>query len=371
MKKRWRWNNETVERSDLDSILDKVVRDLFARGDRPKHRRSGAARPPAKRRRQSFALEAIEPRLLLSADLTYGNPTSVPGDITNPGQISTYISSLTSTTFVLKAEQSGSDLFWNLYGTGLTGTDPETLVLQKQITSASDLDVNIKRDDFGAHNDKISLIDFVGDRLTVNMDSLSALNAQFGGTAIDIDFAGGKDIDIGNLIGIPLPAFLGNDQVVLKGDGGSFSGHDFKLHSSSDIVNDNTGLQITASGLVEISSDSKVVIDQGSAISASNITLKADSSSTGGLFQGLLADASSAVTLGSDTLGGATLTAMGGTVKLLAHSDVTLPKAATPISATTSPAQPCSASAARWSMLRATQRSVPITPISRRPLKMT
>src|SRR5262249_20480350 len=71
MKKRWRWNNETVERSDLDSILDKVVRDLFARGDRPKHRRSGAAGPPAKRRRQSFALEAIEPRLLLSADLSY------------------------------------------------------------------------------------------------------------------------------------------------------------------------------------------------------------------------------------------------------------------------------------------------------------
>src|SRR5262249_872533 len=74
MKKRWRWNNEAVERSDLDSILDKVVRDLFGRGDRPKHRRSGAARPPAKRRRQSFALEAIEPRLLLSADLSYGSP---------------------------------------------------------------------------------------------------------------------------------------------------------------------------------------------------------------------------------------------------------------------------------------------------------
>src|SRR5262249_8208535 len=78
MKKRWRWNNEASKRSDLDSILDKVVRDLFGRGDRPKHRRSGAARPPAKRRRQSFALEAIEPRLLLSADLSYtpalGNP---------------------------------------------------------------------------------------------------------------------------------------------------------------------------------------------------------------------------------------------------------------------------------------------------------
>src|SRR5262249_14988574 len=82
MKKRWRWNNEASKRSDLDSILDKVVRDLFGRGDRPKHRRSGAARPPAKRRRQSFALEAIEPRLLLSADLSYGSPNPLPHEFT-------------------------------------------------------------------------------------------------------------------------------------------------------------------------------------------------------------------------------------------------------------------------------------------------
>ena len=49
-------------------MLDKVVRDLFLDGGRPKHRRTGAVGTPAKRRRQSFALEAMEPRLLLSAD---------------------------------------------------------------------------------------------------------------------------------------------------------------------------------------------------------------------------------------------------------------------------------------------------------------
>ena len=43
------------KRSFLDSILDKVLNDLFRRGDR-------------KPRRPSFALEVLEPRLLLSAD---------------------------------------------------------------------------------------------------------------------------------------------------------------------------------------------------------------------------------------------------------------------------------------------------------------
>ena len=43
------------KRSFLDSVLDKVLNDLFRRGDR-------------KPRRPSFALEVLEPRLLLSAD---------------------------------------------------------------------------------------------------------------------------------------------------------------------------------------------------------------------------------------------------------------------------------------------------------------
>src|SRR6185369_6191275 len=129
--------------------------------------------------RQSFTLEAIEPRLLLSADLTYGAPGSVPGGITNATDISNYVSTLTSTTFVLKAEESSGNAFWNLYATGLDGNASPTLAAQHQITAASDLDVNIKRDDLGVSNSKLSLIDFIGDKVTVDTDSLSVLNARF------------------------------------------------------------------------------------------------------------------------------------------------------------------------------------------------
>ena len=68
MRKAWRWSNETSKKSLFDSILDKVVRDLFRGGGRQQRRRTGAVRPPAKLRRPSFALEILEPRLLLSGD---------------------------------------------------------------------------------------------------------------------------------------------------------------------------------------------------------------------------------------------------------------------------------------------------------------
>src|SRR5262245_8490604 len=71
MRKAQRWNNDLSKRCVFDSILDKVVSELFPGGDRPKRRRNGAVRPTKKPRRQSFALEAIEPRLLLSADTPF------------------------------------------------------------------------------------------------------------------------------------------------------------------------------------------------------------------------------------------------------------------------------------------------------------
>ncbi|WP_217551270.1 LEPR-XLL domain-containing protein, partial [Pantoea sp. GbtcB22] len=66
-----RWNNDLSKRSVFDSILDKVMGDLFPGGDRSKRRRSGGIRPTKPPRRQSFALEALEPRLLLAADTPF------------------------------------------------------------------------------------------------------------------------------------------------------------------------------------------------------------------------------------------------------------------------------------------------------------
>ena len=72
MGKAWRWDKQSFKRTVLDAVLDKVVRELFGDGDRPRQRKTGGGVSPRKKpQRQTFFLEAIEPRLLLSADLSY------------------------------------------------------------------------------------------------------------------------------------------------------------------------------------------------------------------------------------------------------------------------------------------------------------
>ena len=69
--------------SAFETLLDRVVGEIFPRPKSPKHGGLGRSRA-AKPKRQDFALEAMEPRLLLSADLTYTTlhtaPTSNPAD---------------------------------------------------------------------------------------------------------------------------------------------------------------------------------------------------------------------------------------------------------------------------------------------------
>jgi len=177
MKKRWRWNNEAVERSDLDSILDKVVRDLFARGDRSKHRRSGAARPPAKRRRQSFALEAIEPRLLLSADISY-----------TPA-----LSNATATHFTLKAVNT-TDL--KLYDDAATPNEVGSATL-------SDGSVTIER----SGGSVVQAL--LADTVHIDLGTFSSLNASTAGISTN-----------GNLLSIQ---FTGGDQSVFQDNAGGNS----------------------------------------------------------------------------------------------------------------------------------------------------
>src|SRR4051812_25468135 len=52
----------------FETLLDKAISNIVGRSNRAKIREIGVPRRPAKARRQAFALEAIEPRLLLSAD---------------------------------------------------------------------------------------------------------------------------------------------------------------------------------------------------------------------------------------------------------------------------------------------------------------
>src|SRR5437667_3084855 len=78
MRKARRWDRTPSKRSVLDTLLDKVLGDLYPRSARSPGRRHGAPSAPAKPRRQEFRLEAIEPRLLMSADLSYGPSANAP-----------------------------------------------------------------------------------------------------------------------------------------------------------------------------------------------------------------------------------------------------------------------------------------------------
>src|SRR5437762_12416123 len=79
MRNAWRWDRTPSKRSVLDALLDKVLGEMYPRSARPSARRHGAPRAPARSRRQDYLLEALEPRLLMSADLHYSGSA---GDFT-------------------------------------------------------------------------------------------------------------------------------------------------------------------------------------------------------------------------------------------------------------------------------------------------
>jgi hypothetical protein len=150
MKRAWRWSNKASKRSALDSILDKVVRELFPGRDRTKRRPSGAMRPRAKSRRQNFTLEAIEPRLLLSTDITY--------------------TAVGSADLTLKAV--GGDV--NLY-------DASSTLLGSKTISAGDTSVSIGNNLPGALS---------ADTLHIDLTNFGDLNVGAGNT-LNIIFTGG------------------------------------------------------------------------------------------------------------------------------------------------------------------------------------
>ena len=101
-------------------------------GRQGKARRERARQRKRRQRRLGFwqgSVEALEPRLLLAADLIYSEGT--PPNTFDPDAIASYAAGLISTNFTLRAEQDGGNFFWRLYG---TGTDvlpiPATQVLR-------------------------------------------------------------------------------------------------------------------------------------------------------------------------------------------------------------------------------------------------
>jgi hypothetical protein len=175
------------------NVLSKLMRDIFRRDRSP-----GTTVPLAKpARRQSYALEPMEPRLLLSADLSYAALSSAHD-------------------FTVKAVQNAGNYYLNLYDSGnLSGA-----ISSKQITGGGDVAVSVARDDtLGAQG-------LNGDTVHIDLDSLALLNTPMSGHALAINFQGGSQR-------------IFTDHVTVDGLTGAV-GYSLSVQSSSDILSSCT-----------------------------------------------------------------------------------------------------------------------------------
>ena len=83
--------------------MDRVADELFPRF-RGRMRSLGGAGRPAKARRQDFALEVMEPRVLLSADLTFATTTTHDVTVLFDAPLNTLKIVNTATSAVLKSQ---------------------------------------------------------------------------------------------------------------------------------------------------------------------------------------------------------------------------------------------------------------------------
>ena len=205
---------------------------------------SGPVRIP----RPLYAMQAMEPRMLLSADLGYVTHDTAP--MWDPTGIATYVMSRASTHSTDKAQSDSGSRYWRPHGAANDlAPVPATKVLEIAIDDAVDLDVNVKRSNLGVTavdgSSSLDLSDFIGDTLTIDRDSLNAPDGPFDGTTIDVDAADGHDLGTG---------------------------------SSSDSVDGSNvgGVQATfTSGLFEVVSDAAITVDAGSIIAAGDLPLSA------------------------------------------------------------------------------------------------
>ncbi|UUZ54382.1 LEPR-XLL domain-containing protein [Massilia sp. H-1] len=191
-------------------------------------------------------MEALEPRLLLSADIDY-HP------IPNP---------LASTEFTLSIVNSG--------GLKVRLVDGDGGVTESAITAGDDGVINISSDTYGAG---------FGDTITIDLDTLNLLNAF--GDDITINFKGGlQDVVQDHLI-------LDGDAVLTVGLTINSGAH-VSLIAGSSIAADDVALNVavTDTGLPgvgtdnDFAADSAATLDVNGAIIANNVTLTATSTLT-------------------------------------------------------------------------------------------
>ncbi|HUJ88277.1 MAG TPA: LEPR-XLL domain-containing protein, partial [Burkholderiales bacterium] len=183
-----RWSRKVFKPSVIAQVLREAFTRLGRRSPAPAAKRSAPAA-----RHQDFVLEALEPRLLLSADLSYA---------------------ATSTThdFTLKAVSGAI----SLYETSNLSTAIDT----QSISGGGDVNVSIARDDTAGAQA------LNGDTLRIDLDTLNLLNSAMSGHVLTLDFEGGNER-------------VSTDHVIVNGATGAV-GYGLTIQSSSDIASSAT-----------------------------------------------------------------------------------------------------------------------------------
>ena len=209
--------------------------------------------------RRRFILETLEPRVLLSADITYGAASTVH-DMT------------------LIADHSTPDTILKLVETGNASNVLGSVILD----DSGDINVKISRDTTGALN---------GDRVRIDLNTLNILDSFVSGNGgvLNINIDGGSEA-------------VADDHVNLQGTSATL-GYGLHVTSSSDLV---IGVgNLTVSGDFHIDAKDSIGIG-ASKIDAQthDIGLVVSSTSDGILGSGLLANSSAAITIDGGWLTG-------------------------------------------------------------------
>ncbi len=259
------------------SILGRMLGDLLHRGRRDQSQR--VARSHGER----FALEVMEPRVLMSADIAY-----VPTSLAN--------------TLTLSASVSGGAYFIDITG-GVTAP------IHRQLTAPGDVTINIAP--LGGSVVGATLADTV----RVNLDTFSVLKpfVTANGGVLTLDIAGG-------------PELIQDDHVIIDGLTANI-GYSLSVHSSADITAAATA---AFTGNLMLSSDDAIIGTSRTNLKAVNLSLQAAATQSGGVANtGILADANSRITLTD-----ATLTAVN-LLSVDAHSAVSVDATGIPIAGVT------------------------------------
>src|SRR5689334_14077635 len=141
------------------ATLTQAIRELFSRRPGAPATRRSEARP---QRSYSFTLEALEPRLLLSADLSY---SAVSG----------------THDFTLKATQNSGNVYLSLFET----SNLSASIDDQLITGGADVNVSVGRDDI------LGSRAVNGDTVRIDLDTFSLLDAVMSGHTLGVDVQGG------------------------------------------------------------------------------------------------------------------------------------------------------------------------------------